>query len=95
MTTVAPDAPKVLPRVKSPMKKRIKVFEKATIKESCYTCGTKITLESFEEGHDIANILGGTQELSNLYPLCKPCNREMGILTISQYIEKREREKVL
>ncbi len=95
MTTVAPAPPKVLPRVKSPLKKRIKVFEKAKVKECCDTCGTKITLETFEESHDIANVKGGTQELPNLFPLCRPCNREMGKLSIAQYMEKREREKIV
>lgn len=95
MTTRAPDAPKVGKRRKLTKKERKQVFDKAIIKGTCYTCPAKITLDTFEEGHDKAHILGGSQELSNLFPLCMPCNREMGILTIAQYKEKREREKIV
>ncbi len=87
-------APKILPRRTLSIQERIQVFEKAKVKETCYTCPAKITLETFHEAHDIAKGKGGTQDLDNLFPLCRSCNLRMGQLTISEWIEKQEREKV-
>ena len=45
----------------------------------CYNCRVnEITVDDFECGHDIANAKGGTLDLSNLYPICRKCNRTMG-----------------
>jgi hypothetical protein len=67
------------PRKKITSKQRKQVFEKAEVSGECDTCGTEITLDAFEVGHCLAHKLGGKTELDNLIPLCKDCNRRMGV----------------
>ncbi|QYB17725.1 hypothetical protein PV-S19_0361 [Pacmanvirus S19] len=53
---------------------------------NCYIgCGSKITFESFECGHDIAEAKGGKTELNNLFPICPNCNKSMGTKSIDEF----------
>ncbi|PNH01591.1 hypothetical protein TSOC_012513 [Tetrabaena socialis] len=45
---------------------------------SCYCCRHEITQQTYECGHILAACNGGSDELSNLRPICAPCNRSMG-----------------
>ena len=50
---------------------------------TCYVCGDEITLLSFrpnpfEAGHVIARSKGGSNDIKNLRPICRGCNKDMG-----------------
>ena len=46
----------------------------------CYIkwCQNKINVFDFSLGHDIPVSKGGSNKLSNLYPICSRCNTSMG-----------------
>lgn len=52
---------------------------------SCYTCGHELSFENMECGHVIAHALGGSTDVSNLMPVCKACNADMGIQNMEAY----------
>lgn len=72
--------------------KRRKVWEKRNSKESlsgqCFVCGKHIDYDDFECGHITAAFWGGDISLSNLEPICIPCNRDMGIENLNDYKRK-------
>jgi hypothetical protein len=53
----------------------------------CYACNeTIIHITDFEVGHNKAVSKGGSDHISNLRPICEPCNRSMGnSLSIEDY----------
>ena len=58
-------------------------------KGKCYCCKfNEITTFNFEAGHVTSAADGGSDELSNLRPICQPCNRSMGKMNMDDYIEK-------
>ena len=49
----------------------------------CYCCRMRvIRWDDFQAGHVRAKAKGGNNQLSNLRPICGPCNRGMGTKTI-------------
>ena len=52
---------------------------------SCYTCGHQLSFENMECGHVVAHALGGSTDVSNLMPVCKTCNKDMGIQNMETY----------
>lgn len=52
---------------------------------SCYTCGGELLFKDMECGHVIAKALGGSTEVDNLMPVCRTCNRDMGIQNLEAY----------
>ena len=60
---------------------------------SCYVCGGVIDYDTFECAHDIPHILNGSTDISNLYPTCRPCNRDMGVQPLHLY-RKRVRDQL-
>ena len=51
----------------------------------CYGCRRTIHIQDYEVGHNKARAQGGTDNLSNLRPICRPCNRAMGTMSIETY----------
>jgi len=51
----------------------------------CYCCGISINNKNFTVGHVIARALGGSDELSNLRPICSNCNSSMGTENLEDY----------
>lgn len=51
----------------------------------CYVCQKEIHFTSFEAGHIEPRAYGGTNDLSNLRPICKACNRDMGTQNLEKY----------
>ncbi len=47
-------------------------------KGECPICSNSIQRDNFEAGHIIAVAEGGDNNIDNLKPLCKNCNRSMG-----------------
>ena len=55
----------------------------------CYCCRiAEIYQVSFNCGHVIAEINGGTHELKNMRPICQNCNSSMGTSNMDEFIEK-------
>ena len=46
---------------------------------------TYISSFNFEAGHKTSFKYGGTDDLSNLIPICSGCNRSMGIMNYDEY----------
>ncbi|MBI2085655.1 MAG: HNH endonuclease [Candidatus Aenigmarchaeota archaeon] len=55
----------------------------------CYCCRIRtIHVTDFQVGHNKAVSKGGRNNISNLRPICVPCNRGMKTMTIEKYREK-------
>jgi hypothetical protein len=58
-------------------------------------CTRKITVFSFEAGHNIPESKGGQTTINNLIPICGDCNRSMGDrFTIDEFSRKFAGESV-
>lgn len=52
----------------------------------CYCCEIRtIHITDFQAGHVIAVANGGKDDISNLRPICGPCNRGMKTMNLEQY----------
>lgn len=51
----------------------------------CYVCDNPLKYTDMECGHIIARALGGEDTKENLMPICKMCNRDMGIMNLYDY----------
>ena len=55
----------------------------------CYCCRIRtIHITDFQVGHNKAVAKGGRDNISNLRPICGPCNRGMGTMSIEKYRAK-------
>ena len=55
----------------------------------CYCCKIRtIHITDFQVGHNKAVSKGGKNHISNLRPICGPCNRSMGTRSIEWYREE-------
>jgi len=71
---------------------RREVWAKVNIRDydagRCYTCGEDLRFHEMECGHVVAHAMGGRAELSNLMPVCKTCNRDMGVQNLEDYKQR-------
>lgn len=51
----------------------------------CYCCESSLKFVNMECGHIIAHSLGGKSCVDNFMPICKTCNRDMGIMNLYDY----------
>ena len=51
----------------------------------CYVCKAGLRFADMECGHIVAHALGGATVVDNLMPICKTCNRDMGIMNLMEY----------
>jgi 5-methylcytosine-specific restriction endonuclease McrA len=59
------------------------------MKGKCYCCKTKIgALESWEAGHVIAHVHGGSDTADNLRPICSTCNKSMGAMNMDDFVKQ-------
>ncbi|MFZ3169183.1 MAG: HNH endonuclease signature motif containing protein [Candidatus Methanoperedens sp.] len=65
-----------------------KMHNGLTISGKCYVCQEPIMHHTFEAGHIIAFANGGTDDISNLKPICKSCNGAMGKMNLEEYKKK-------
>ena len=64
-------------------------YMKNKIEGKCYCCRIRpIHYTHFEVGHNKAVAKGGKNHITNLRPICAPCNRGMGTKSIEWYREK-------
>jgi hypothetical protein len=54
----------------------------------CLICKQQISINVFEAGHIISSADGGGDNIDNLRPICRDCNRSMGTTNMDYYIEK-------
>ena len=70
------------------------IGNKATGK--CYCCRIRpIHITDFQVGHNKAHAKGGSDNISNLRPICGPCNRGMGTKSIEQYRKRFSKPKTV
>jgi len=59
------------------------------VQGKCYCCRIKpIHFTDFEVGHNKSVYSCGTNNINNLRPICRSCNREMGVKSIEWYRNK-------
>jgi len=51
----------------------------------CYVCKRSVHITDFEVGHNRALSKGGSDNVSNLRPICRSCNSSMGTKSIETY----------
>jgi len=54
----------------------------------CVVCETKIDCANFHAGHIISSKNGGSDNVSNLTPICSCCNLSMGIQNLNEFKHK-------
>jgi 5-methylcytosine-specific restriction endonuclease McrA len=54
---------------------------------NCFCCKrNRITVTDYESGHVQSVATGGSDELDNLRPICRQCNRSMGTMHMRDYV---------
>jgi len=61
--------------------------ERAGVGE-CFVCSNEIKQMDFDVGHIQSVAQGGTDDLSNLLPICRRCNLDMGVCNLYEFKEK-------
>lgn len=52
----------------------------------CWCCNNELKFtENYEAGHIIARAKGGPTDINNLKPVCRSCNRSMGVTHMKEY----------
>jgi 5-methylcytosine-specific restriction endonuclease McrA len=54
----------------------------------CYVCKRIIYIDHFQVGHNKARAKGGKDHITNLRPICAPCNLAMKTMSIETYKKK-------
>jgi len=54
----------------------------------CYTCDADLRFGNMECGHVVAHAMGGRADVANLMPVCRTCNRDMGIQNLEDYRQR-------
>ena len=62
-----------------------KVWNCDKTEQPCFCCKDTIEIGNFECGHIVSVARGGATILSNLKPVCSPCNNEMGTKNMMDY----------
>jgi hypothetical protein len=52
---------------------------------TCFVCNNVLHFENMECGHIIPHVYGGIISSNNLEPICKMCNRDMGVMNLNEY----------
>lgn len=75
-------------RKKIPKSRQYEVWRKrngTNMEGCCFVCNESLNFSDMECGHIIPNVYNGSTELDNLEPICKTCNRDMGIMNLNEY----------
>ncbi len=63
-------------------------------KGNCFVCSKSIDTHRFEAGHIKAVAKGGSDNISNLKPICMSCNRSMGTMNLHDFKNKYYKNKI-
>jgi GTPase Era involved in 16S rRNA processing len=55
---------------------------------NCYVCKKEINMQYYECGHIISHHNGGSNDISNLRPVCSGCNKSVGTRNMNDYIKE-------
>lgn len=55
------------------------------IEGECYCCSEVISITNFDCGHVVSVKDGGSNDIQNLEPVCRPCNLHMGTMNMIAY----------
>ena len=75
-------------RLRIPACVRLHVWRKTNNDQmtgECYVCSNQMSFHEMECGHILAHIMGGAATVENLMPVCRTCNRDMGIMNLEIY----------
>jgi hypothetical protein len=75
-------------RRKIPKTLRMSVWNKRNynnLRGKCHVCNSELHYEDMECGHIVPHVYGGDIALHNLEPICKTCNRDMGVMNLNEY----------
>lgn len=76
-------------RIQVPYVIREQVWKKCNTNTSdlgvCFSCCNDLYFRDMECGHIKAHVLGGDTVFDNLMPICKTCNKDMGIMDLFEY----------
>ena len=75
-------------RPKIPKKTKNDVWNKRNknnLEGKCFCCNEILHYDNMECGHIIPFCKGGDINIENLEPICKNCNRDMGIVNLFEY----------
>jgi hypothetical protein len=73
-------------RIKISKALRQQVWGQPLLVGACRACGATLNYNDFECGHIVAVAHGGETVLSNLVPVCRPCNQEMGTMHMDEWV---------
>lgn len=75
-------------RQRIPKTLRLQVWKKRNgncIDGQCFVCENDLHIENMECGHVVSHVYHGSVSIDNLEPICKTCNRDMGIMNLNEY----------
>jgi 5-methylcytosine-specific restriction endonuclease McrA len=83
-----------IPRKRIPKAKRraiwVKYVGEYIFKAKCLCCNSNtIDPFTFESGHIEAHSKGGSDDISNLVPICSICNRDMGDQNLKIFMQQQ------
>lgn len=62
-----------------------KCNDRTSVIGKCYVCSEELTFQNMECGHDIPHHLSGKNDVDNLWPICRTCNRDMGVSRLQDF----------
>jgi 5-methylcytosine-specific restriction endonuclease McrA len=67
------------------------ILEKVSIRGAyfCGYCGSIVSKKKMTVDHIIPKSKGGTNEIDNLMPCCRECNRDKAVMSLSEFRELR------
>lgn len=73
-------------KIKKGIRKNVwEKYNKEKIEGLCFVCRESLHYDDFDCGHIKSVFYGGETNISNLLPVCKRCNNDMGIHNLYQY----------
>lgn len=92
------DIPSQYTKKKIPPLLRFQIWEKYVgnkLEVLCFCCNDKkitpfTSYKSFQAGHIVSELKGGTLDIGNLLPICSSCNKKMGTNHWDDYVNEKK-----
>ena len=72
-------------KIRSAIRCRVWRKRNSQMDGKCYVCSSELKNENFICGHIQSVFWGGTNDLTNLEPICSSCNIDMGVNNLDEY----------